>query len=470
VRRLGGNFSRLLDELVRERVGLASSRRHELAKERVLDAAMRRVGVTDEAMYLELLKRDHKEFDALISDLTVPETYFFRDPPHYAMLRREVLPALTRSRGRDHVVEAWSAGCATGEEPYSLAMMFEQEHLASRSHVLGTDVSQRALARASAAIYTRWSMRATATEDRERYFVCEGREFRLISRIRERVRFQQHSLTSPLYPKPRSRAQGFDLILCRNVLIYFDPAAIVTTTQRLASSLSEDGFLLMGPSDPLLELEEWCDTITTPCGLLYRRRSAEQSRQARPARAWTYTPPLARQDEGPERASITSARPAADAPVTPVEGCPRESAQATAGATSTGDEVELVRGLVHDHGPAAAEAACRDLLRAEPLSGPLHLLHATLLVDLERTADAELALRRALYLDRNLLIAQMLNATLLERGGAHGEALRCYAQLASQARAQAATAPVLLGDGLTHGALADLAEQRVRALKSRGKT
>lgn len=462
MKRLGGAFSKLLDELVRERVGLASSRRHEQAKERVLGEAMKRAGVTDEAVYLALLKRDQRAFDALICDLTVPETYFFRDPPHYELLRREVLPALLTSRGREHVLEVWSAGCATGEEPYSLTILLEQQMLAHRSHVLGTDVSQRALARAHSAVYGSWSMRATNERDRERYFQASGRDYRLIERIRTRARFLQHSLTAALYPAPRSRSAGFDLILCRNVLIYFDPESTARTAQRLASSLSEDGWLMLGPSDPVLDIAEWCDTVTTPCGLLYRRHSQRQQRL--PRRERSDAAPAAHDPAGRMAKPVTR-RPSAAPPVRSASEPPGPSAA---------DELDprallaQVQQLVSAYGPSTAEAGCRDLLGRNALSGALHLLHAMLLIDLARDAEAEQALRRALYLDRSLLIAQMLSATLQERRAEHAEAARSYLLLAQQAGALPASEPVLLGDGLTHAALAELAAQRARALKSRG--
>ena len=463
----GETFSRLLDELVRERVGLAPPRSAAPGRERALRSAMERAGVTDEAMYLALVTRDQRAFDALISDLTVPETYFFRDPAHYELLRREVLPALS-ARGREHVLEVWSAGCASGEEPYSLAMLLEQELLASRSHVLGTDVSARALARAKKAVYGRWSLRATSERDCERYFEPSGREYRLNERITKRVRFQQHSLTASAYPSPRSRGMGFDLILCRNVLIYFDPAATAHTAQMLASSLSEDGWLMLGPSDPVLALEAWCDTVTTPCGLLYRRRRGGVQRPL--ARHTHLHAPHAAAPRAQAKELALSREPElAEAPLTTAEAVPTAT-RASAAASDALPLIEQLQVLLREHGPAAAEAGCRDLLSHHALSAPLHLLHASLLLDLDRDAEAEQALRRAQYLDRSLLLAQLLGAALRERSGARAEAARAYEQLSLLAHAQPKAAPVLLGDGMTCGALADLADRRARALSSRGET
>jgi len=502
MRRLGGTFSRLVDELVRTRTGLAPSRRHEDVKQRVVHSAMERAGVSDEGAYLALLQRDTKTYDDLIADLTVPETYFFRDPSHYELLRREVLPAIRAAHGDGHVVEVWSAGCASGEEPYSLAILLEQERLGKRSHVLGSDVSYRALARALNGTYSRWSLRATSERERARYFESAGSEHRLISRIRGRARFVQHSLSSPIYPTPYSREAGFDLILCRNVLIYFDPQATLDTAQRLARSLAEGGWLLTGPSDPRLELDEWCDVLPTPSGMLYRRRRtsahtglrkgedqaravllgarAESPRGASGEHAWHSQASPDRHARGPRSAhpgspagaaarSGASASRAHDlsvlgAPTPPDARAPAAPRPPTPSTESAA--VEQVRALEREHGSAAAETGCRDLLRAEPLSAGLHVLHAMLLLDLGRDALAEQALRRGLYLDRSLLIAQLLAATLAERRGDRAGAAAGYSVLAEACRARDQDAPVPLGDGLTYAALGALAAQRYQALAS----
>ncbi|HEX5661571.1 MAG TPA: CheR family methyltransferase [Polyangiales bacterium] len=446
--RIGGTYARLIDELIRERTGIVAGHHQNDTEQRVFGRAMARAGVSDEAVYLALLQRDSKTFDELIADLTVPETYFFRDPPHYELLRREVLPAVLSKRAASETLEVWSAGCATGEEPYSLAMLLEQELLGERSQVLGSDISIRALARARRGVYGRWSLRATNEASVKRYFEQHGREYRLTPRIRKKVRLVQHSLSAEAYPRPGSRAFGFDLILCRNVLIYFDREATAKVGQKLARALKDDGWLMLGPSDPVLEIEEWCDKVATPCGLLYRRRHArEPVPQPRHWRSRTHharsTPPVALRSEPP---------------------APREEAP-RAEPIPVEDPLPALARLLEAHGPTVAEAGCRELITLHPLNAALQLMHATLLYDLGKRDQAEAALRRALYLDRSLLVAQMLVATLVEQRGDHEAAARLYETLAREAEALPAEEPVPHGDGLTHAALAGVARQRVRALQ-----
>jgi chemotaxis protein methyltransferase CheR len=450
--RLGGPYARLIDELIRERTGIVAGHHQNDVERRVIGRAMQRAGVSDEAVFLALLQRDSKTFDELIADLTVPETYFFRDPPHYELLRREVLPAIVHQRGPQDAIEVWSAGCASGEEPYSLAMLLEQELLGDRAHVLGSDVSVRVLARARRGVYSAWSLRATNEEQVKRYFEQTGREYRLTTRIRKQVRFVQHSLSTDVYPRPNSRPSGFDLILCRNVLIYFDPAATEQVGQKLARALKDDGWLMLGPSDPVLEIEEWCDRVATPCGLLYRRRRQAPASLPQP-RHWK---PRVQPPHSAPRVLACSEPPA---PRTEVPS------RAPAPAAPAADPMLAVRQLNEEYGAAVAAAGCSDLLAQHPLHAALHLVHATLLHDLGKLDEAEDALRKALYLDRTLLVAQMLAATLAEQRADHDGAARQYESLAREADARPADEPVPHGDGLSHGALASVARQRVRALQ-----
>jgi chemotaxis protein methyltransferase CheR len=459
-------FWLLVDELIRERTGLTVERIDAAARERLITHAMKRAGDTDELSYVARLKSDAQTFDALVADLTVHETYFFRDPPHFEALREDVLPAIVRARPSAHVLELWSAGCSSGEEPYSLAITLEQLLLAKRARVLGTDVSPRALARAERAIYGKWALRATDPKDVQRYFTPHGREQRLIDRIRARVSFEQRSLTAGPYPRPSTNLAGFDLILCRNVLIYFEAARSAEVGLQLAQSLAPGGFLMMGPSDPRLSLEALCELVPTPHGMLYRRHEA--GRQTAPSRN-AEAPRLpasslwSSQRAAPELRTSPALRRDEAAPP-PVRARSHDDTTLATVARETPATIEQVQRIAREHGAEAAETACRDLLAREPLSPELQFAHAALLVDLGREEAAEVALRRAIYLDRGLLVAHMLYATLLAQRGERAAGRRVYEQLAIRAGEQPPEQLIPLGEGLTYGAVARIAKQRAHAL------
>ena len=442
-----------VEQLVQERTGIAPSRVHEASREHTLRLAMAREGVADVHAFHELITRDPRAFDALISDWTVPESYFFREPSHFEFLRSQVLPELLAGRRPDHRMAFWSAGCAAGEEACSLAIMLEEAGVRGHARVLGTDVSRAAIARANNALYSRWALRVTSAREVAAYFEREGASYRLIRRLRERVRFVQHNLASTLYPGVVGGASGFDLVLCRNVLIYFGAQTVREVGQRLARSLAPGGYLLLGPSDPALALDDLCDVVSTPSGLLYRRRvgAAPLRVRAQPSTPSVTSVPVER---SPVSAAV-AAPPVATAPTEP-------------SARSVAQSLQLVRRIAEDSGSRAGETACRDELAAHPLSAELHALRAELLIDLGLDEGAEQAVRRALYLDRTLPLAQLLSAALAERRGDRAAAQRSYAQLAEACRGKPAEDTIGSAEGLTFAELAAIAAARATALERRG--
>lgn len=196
--------------------------------------AMARRNVRDLAALPDAIRLDRRLVDDLVAELTVHESYFFREPGQFAAIRRLVLPQLQRERGPQALFNVWSAGCAKGEEPYSLALLLEQEGLLERCRIRATDISRPALAEAAKARYSGWSFRGTQVALDRRYFHQRGASFHLEARLRDRVVFEAENLVCGPYAAPSAGSSGFDLILCRNVLIYFG-AATVAQSRRVAS-------------------------------------------------------------------------------------------------------------------------------------------------------------------------------------------------------------------------------------------
>lgn len=186
---------------------------------------------------------DTAALDALVVETTVGETYFFRETEQMCAFRTHILrSALARTSGP---LRIWSAGCATGEEPYSLAIECLQAlgpSARERVEILATDVSAAALKRAREGVYGDWSFRGVASATRAHWFDEEGR---VGLQPRELVRFETHNLHAD-----RDWPRDVSILFCRNVLIYFPPAQSARCLERLALSLCEGGWLVLGPSDP----------------------------------------------------------------------------------------------------------------------------------------------------------------------------------------------------------------------------
>ncbi|HYT87346.1 MAG TPA: CheR family methyltransferase [Gemmataceae bacterium] len=424
---------------VAQRTGLSFAGR-EGSAELGIRKAMGCAHVADVLAYLELLATDARAFDNLLDELTVGETYFFREPQQFAFLRNEVLPALAR---RGHPIRAWSAGCASGEEAYSLAILFEELGLADRSSLLATDICRAALARAWRATYGAWSLRGEGAVAAIPYLRPAGKLYQVEERIRRRVAFQHLNLALDVYPSFATGTWGLDLILCRNVLIYFDCDTVRSVAGRLFDALAEGGWLLTASADPLLTDMAPFEVITTNEGVFYRR-SADKPAVLYPK--W--------KGEAPAEPGLDSA--ARQEPRPPGQAKPRPDRDAEAASRD-------IRALAN-RDAAAAERGCAAAVAQYPLSAELAYLHAVLLLELGRLAEAARALRRVLYLDRSLALAHFTLGAILQRSGNTKGARRAYRNVRDLCSACPPEQILPLSDGEHAGQLAEAAEAQLALL------
>nr|MBK7067319.1 hypothetical protein [Deltaproteobacteria bacterium] len=336
-----------------------------------------------------LLDGDPAVREALIVELTVGETYLFRDDSHFDFVRDVAIPEAARRGGP---VRLWSAGCATGEEAWSLAIT-AHEALgpadAARVEVLGTDLNPRFLERARRGWYGSWSFRGVDPARRERWFRAEGNGWSVAPEVRPGVRFAPLNLlddASTAWP------QGVDVVFCRNVAIYFDLDTVGRLAASLARSLLVGGWLVPGPSDPLLPTGLGL-TATLRGPLVYRRATATEV-EAEPRRAL----PLARARRSsvpPLRSPlVVAARRASPTAPPPAERAP----------------VERARELADAGDLAGAARLLNEALVLDPLNPALYLLRSTVRQatgdDLGACHDAD----KAIVIDRSLAFAHVLLA------------------------------------------------------------
>ena len=437
--------------LVAERSGMVFAPNRRVEADGGIARAMKRRDAADLAAYLRLVRSDGSALDQLVDELTVGETHFLRDPVQMDLLRRTILPAL-RPKGRP--ARIWSAACATGEEAYSLAILLEQAGLDAGAVVLGTDLSPVALERARAASYSDWSMRGVSAEFLRDYFRHVHKRRILVDRVRGKVRFERLNLVAPA-PYAAVGAAGMDLILCRNVLIYFDRQTVARIAARLFESLAEGGVLLTAGSDPLIGEHAPFEIEVTPAGLLYwRRPSTRSGRRAapltvpRPSAARLPDPRPTRPDEAP---TAGARRPPALAGPPPAPQVEREAF----------DQVML---LANGMGAFEADVLAQSVLRRHPLDAPLHYLRATLLVALDRGEEAERETQRALYLDPSLAVAHFLLGTIQRTRGARRDALRAFRNAHDLCAARPPEERLPAGGGELVGALASAASAEMKRL------
>ena len=354
---------------------------------------------------------DRSGFDALARRLTVGETYFFRAPEINAVLREQVLPELIRKRAGTRRLRFWSAGCCTGEEPYTLAMLLREllPDIADWNiSILATDVNPAFLRQAREGTWGEWSFRATPEEMRRRYFHVAGDGRSMIDpALRGMVHFAPLNLSEAIYPSLATDTNAMDLILCRNVLMYFEPGQAKEVAQRLHAALRPDGWLSVAPCEVSSTLFTQFVPTSFPGVVLYRKADAEVvPREAVPAARTA--PSTFAHHRMPQSRSV-SLRP---------RGQPAAPSASPAGVSSTTDSSLLdrrARRLADEGRLEEAMDACRRWGEARKLEIGPHYLGALIAMELGDLVAAAEALRRCDYLspDQPMVVHAMANLARL---------------------------------------------------------
>jgi chemotaxis protein methyltransferase CheR len=224
--------------------------------------------------YYHFLRYDRKreeELVVLIDNLTTNETYFFRESLQLKAFSEEILPELRRMRADRKVLRIWSAGCSTGEEPYTIAMLLLESGDWWRDwqvEILGSDINQRVLHTARKGVYKKSAHRVTNPEMLAKYFVEENGDYRIIDKVKELVSFSSVNL---LDPYKTSLIANLDIIFCRNVIIYFDKEAKKKVIETFYQKLREGGFLLLGHSESLINLSNAFELRTLKHDMVYQK-------------------------------------------------------------------------------------------------------------------------------------------------------------------------------------------------------
>lgn len=421
-----------LTQLVRESTGIRLHDHQLDTLRRTVTEGCVRFGHDDLDSYIEALGRARPaspEYEHLVAGITVGESYFFRDQAQMTFLRDTWLPALIARRRQEGnlFLRVWSAGCSDGQELYSIALLLagllpdlERWNL----HLLGTDLNVAALARAVHARYSEWSLRATPDAQRQRFFRREaGGAWALSPVLRRLGRFAYLNLREDCFPSILSETVALDLILCRNVFIYFDPAMVKQVMAKFHASLAPGGCLLLGASDLVDSSRLHGFSLRQAENTSYLAREEEAPPPAAP-------PPKPRPSAPklaplPARAS-DEAPPSAPTRARLIQllgtGAWVEALEQTLRCQEAGDDSALTwqfraKALANLGRAREALEACDASLRRDTSDKHTYFLRAMVLLEMHRLPEAEETLRRTLYLDRDFLEAHYQLALLQMRRG-----------------------------------------------------
>jgi chemotaxis protein methyltransferase CheR len=408
-------------ELLARRLGWIFTDRDAAQLAPLLDerARHRRMSLTD-YLHRMAVRPWADEMAALVERLSITETYFFRHREQFRALREEALPERIAARRGQQALRMLSVACASGEEAYSLAIAAREAlpHSGWLISVLGVDVNPVMLEQATAGLYSAWSLRETPDDVRRRWFHPDGAEYRLDEDVTRITQFRQYNVADP--DEGLWRPGQYDIIFCRNLLMYLTPGVASSLVSRMAAALSPGGYLFLGHTDSLGADPAGLELRHTHHAFYYRRPPAGAPPPAqRPALAWAWADPAPPADEvytkavvllGEERfadaLALLTQRP-------PVPERPRD---------------RLLRGVLLAQAGRLGEATetARRLIDEDGLNADAHQLHA---VCLEGAGEVEAAIgqyRLAAYLDPGFALPRLRLAQLARR---HGDERTAAAEL-----------------------------------------
>ena len=282
-----GASHRIIAELLRARTGqqLTEGRRWRI--DTALAGIFRERGISNVDQLACLLAEPGAETLArdVVEALLNNETYFFRDRPMFDLLSTRVLADLAQRRAASRRLRVWSAGCSTGQEAYTLAILIAQEPERWRDwtiEIVGTDISARAVQAAQRACYSQFEIqRGLSMGQMITWFVETGQGWSPVEELRSRVRFERRNILDPI-----ERGRPFDLVLCRNVLLYFDGPTRDRAFARLDEALAEDGWLMLGAGETVVGRTGMFEPVEGNQGLCRRRGRFGTSRLRAQSASW----------------------------------------------------------------------------------------------------------------------------------------------------------------------------------------
>jgi len=494
LKEVSNNVQILLRELIAQRTGLHFPENRWGDLQRGLTGALAEMGFADLATGAECLLSTpltKTQLDVLASHLTIGETYFFREKRTFEVLAAKVLPELVHARRQgERRLRIWSAACCTGEEAYSLAILLQQvvPDLADWNvTVLATDINARFLKKAAAGVYGEWSFRDTPAWFKDRYFNrTEDGRYSILPEIKKRVTFAQLNLVQDAFPSLVAETNAMDVILCRNVLMYFSPAQAQKVARYLRRALVPDGWLVVSPSEASQTLFTNFATVNFPGVILYQKLQAAGER----APSWS-PPPVS---EGHSVLASTFAGPLPEMPELSYP-CPQpifaptmkeppptrsqpesyviaaslyecgqyaQSVDALLSLPETHSEPDLrtfpmmTRALANLGKLADALAWCEKWLKADKLDPSGHYVRAVIQQELGDAEQSRRSLLTAIYLDPRFVLAHFALGNLARARGKITEANKHFANALGLLCEHKVDDVLLESEGLTAARLTEI--------------
>lgn len=215
---------------------------------RRIDTLISKNGIDGYDKYVQALKNDKAMFEEFVNYLTINVSEFYRNPDQWAIMDKEVFPELIQKFGKN--LKIWSAACSTGDEPYSLVMALSKHLPLNQIKIFATDIDKQVIGKAKVGLYGEKSIASVPDDLKKKYFTKVGPSYQISEEIKNRVEFKEHNLLKDPYPT------GCDLIVCRNVLIYFTEEAKDEIFRKYFDALKPGGVLFIGSTEQIINYKE----------------------------------------------------------------------------------------------------------------------------------------------------------------------------------------------------------------------
>ncbi len=472
-------------QFVFSEIGLVYYRDKEKELCRKIDKAVKRSGATGYREYLMMIQNNpreiSREFDNLVSELTIGETHFFRDEKLFMGIKDTVLPAVIEKNKTRKRLWIWSAGCATGEEAYSISILINR-YFSHRLQdwdlrITGTDINRDFLHQAMSGVYTDWSFRGTPGEIKQECFCRNENTWHIKPEHQKNVYFQYHNLVSMPVPSILHNLFSFDIIFCRNVMIYFDSKTIGKLIRKFQESLVPDGWLVVGHADHNIRYFGSFKTVMLP-GTSFYQNTAGGSEGVLNNGAGIFRMPF---PAGLDIAGKTGPaddpknRSSAFAPeqrvVTDRTGKLKQPGDRQAGVFEQRfsekklPDLPALTALINRGRWEDASLLCEALLKATPVDATLYLLSAFILEQKGLANDAVASLRKALYLDRKFVVGHYHLGLLHQNLGDLKKAEKSFDNVINLLQDYDENYNFELADGISAGELKALSEFHIEVLK-----
>jgi chemotaxis protein methyltransferase CheR len=422
------------------------------------------------------MTREHVEI--LTTHLTINETYFWREPETFEALEQSILPELIRSRQEEKRIRIWSAGCSTGEEPYSIAIALHRAIPRMKDWnitILATDISPRIVQRAADGLYSRWSFRNSPQWLKEKYFsLKEENIFEILPEIKRMVKFGYLNLADDVFPSLRNDTNAMDIILCRNVLMYFSEKRCGQVVHGLFNSLIQNGYLVVSASELSLQSLSEFTAINFPGMVLFQKRSKnlkvqeqisaegpvhtsrEYPWQLRPIKTIEEMEPQFRKIESdilPEAAIPSRIQPMVEKALVPnAQNNFADVIEMIQKDDQTSEErILFIRAYANQGKIASALQSCEKAIAADKLNPGLHYLYATILQENNQLDEAVVSLKRAIFLDPNFVLSYYSLGKIYQRLGNVRSANKCTENVLTILNTCGQNEILFASEGLTAG-------------------